>query len=158
MKKKGSGHGHFCSLSNLIFSLQFSLHFGENFLVDSEKKDLGPPFIFLTLHPTKHTQKSFSSHSLSKVFYPLYFTSKQTHSKNKVSIFNSILGRNLKCLVYLQISWRELHTHKTNLQFHSTCCAQNIFLSAFYYSASPSMQSLMQAKSLVLVVLIKKER
>ena len=61
--------------------------------------------------------------------------------KKKVSIFNSIFGQNSKSFVYLQISsWRELHTHKTNLQFHSTSCAQNILLSAFYYSASSSMQ------------------
>ena len=74
-KKKTTSHGHFCLLSSLIFSSFWR----ENFLVGPRRKDLALPFIFLPFHPTKHTQKKISSHFLSKVFHPPYFTSKQTH-------------------------------------------------------------------------------
>ena len=74
-KKKRTSRGHFCLLSSLIFSS----FWGENFLVGPRRKDLALPFIFLSFHPTKHTQKKISSHFLSKVFHPPYFTSKQTH-------------------------------------------------------------------------------
>ena len=48
----------------------FSWIQGENILFS--------PFIFLPLHSTKHTPKSFRSYFLFKVFHPPYFTSKQT--------------------------------------------------------------------------------
>ena len=49
----------------------------KNFLVCPKKKYLGPVIYF----PTQPNilQKSFPFHFLSKVFYPPYFTSKQTH-------------------------------------------------------------------------------
>ena len=54
-KKKGTGHGHFCPLSSLIFSLQFSLHFREKtFWWAWEENTQAPPFIFLPPHLTKH--------------------------------------------------------------------------------------------------------
>ena len=49
----------------------------ENFLVGLREKAL--PFIFLPLHLTKHTKKSFYFHFIFKVFYSPYFTFKQTH-------------------------------------------------------------------------------
>ena len=53
-----SAHGHFRPLSSLIFSFQFSLHFGEKLFGDPGEKTFGSlPFIFLSSHPTKHTPK-----------------------------------------------------------------------------------------------------
>ena len=81
-------YGHFCLLNNLIFSLQFSLHFGEKTFWWAQGEDTqAPSFIFLPPYPIKHTPKSFSSHFLLKVFHPLYFTSKQTRPKNSIKIF-----------------------------------------------------------------------
>ena len=81
-------HGHFRQLSNLIFSLKFSLHFGEKTFWWAQGEDTqAPSFIFLPPYPIKHTPKSFSSHFLLKVFHPLYFTSKQTRPKNSIKIF-----------------------------------------------------------------------
>ena len=68
-----------------FFLLIFSPFWGENTWV--------PLLIFLPPHPTKHTSKSFPFHFLSKVFHPLYFTSKQTHPKFLPLIFLSILER-----------------------------------------------------------------
>ena len=69
-------HRHFC----LKMKHNFSLYFGEKtfWWVWGENIWVSP-FIFLHSHPTKHTQKSFNSHFLFKVFHPPYFTSKQTH-------------------------------------------------------------------------------
>ena len=54
-----------------FFTSTFSPFCGENTWI--------LPFIFLPLHPTKHTPKSFHFYFLSKFFYPSYFTSKKTH-------------------------------------------------------------------------------
>ena len=67
---------HSTKMSN--FSLQFSLHFWEKIFAWGENIQV-QPFIFLPLHLTKHTPKSFHFYFLSKVFHPSYFTSKQTH-------------------------------------------------------------------------------
>ena len=89
MKKKeldefpcAKAHGHFCLLSSHIFSFQFSLQFGKKtFWLVRGENTWAPPFIFLSLYPTKHIPKSFPPHFLSKVFYPPYFTFKQTDPK-----------------------------------------------------------------------------
>jgi len=74
-KEKEKKIWHFCSLSSLIFFLQFSLYFGyKTFLWVRRENIWTPPFIFLLLYPTKHTQKSFHFYFLSKVFHLLYFT------------------------------------------------------------------------------------
>ena len=73
---------HFFPLSNLIFSLQFSFFSpfqGENFLVGPRRKLMGPTIYFPSFPPTKHTQKSFSPHFLSKIFHLPYFTSNETY-------------------------------------------------------------------------------
>ena len=50
----------FSSIKQPIFSLQFSPHFREKtFWWARRENTLGPPFIFLSLHPTKHTPKKF---------------------------------------------------------------------------------------------------
>ena len=50
----------FSSIKQPIFSLQFSPHFGEKTFWWARRENiLGPPFIFLPLHPTKHTPKKF---------------------------------------------------------------------------------------------------
>ena len=86
--KVGEGviiHGHFCSNVMPNFSLQFSLHFGEKTFWWVKRENIWTsPFIFLPLHPTKHTLKSFHFHFLSKVFHLPYFTSKQTHPKTQM--------------------------------------------------------------------------
>ena len=56
-----SAQGHFCPLGSPIFSLQFSLHFGEKtFKWARGGNTQTPPFIFLPPHPTKYTPKKFS--------------------------------------------------------------------------------------------------
>ena len=80
-------NSHFCPLNNLIFSFSiFSPIWRENFLVSQGKKHLGPPFIFLSSHPTKYITKSFPSYFLFKIFHPPYFTSKQTYPKFEPTI------------------------------------------------------------------------
>ena len=81
-----------------FLSLVFSLFLSENFFVGLGPNiyfpfslPLGPLFIFIPLHPTKHTRKSVPTHFFFKVFHPFYFTSKQTHSNNlTLSVGNSI--------------------------------------------------------------------
>ena len=85
-EKKGIGYRYFCPLRISIFSLQFSLYFGENFLVGSSRKHPMPTIYFPSsslnqTHLTKHTQKCFHFHFLSKVFHLSYFISKQTHPR-----------------------------------------------------------------------------
>ena len=85
-EKKGTGYRYFCPLRISIFSLQFSLYFGENFLVGSSRKHPMSTIYFPSSSPnqthlTKHTQKCFPFYFLSKVFHPSYFISKQTHPK-----------------------------------------------------------------------------
>ena len=76
-KKRGNwmlAHGHFCTLSNLIFFFQFSLQFGQKtFWWTQGKNTWALPFIFLPIHQTKHTPKSFISYFLFKVFHLPYF-------------------------------------------------------------------------------------
>ena len=80
-------NSHFCPLNNLIFSFSiFSPIWREKFLVSQGKKHLGPPFIFLSSHPTKYITKSFPSYFLFKIFHPPYFTSKQTYPKFEPTI------------------------------------------------------------------------
>ena len=62
--KVGEGviiHGHFCSNVMPNYSLQFSLHFEEKTFWWVKRENIWTsPFIFLPLHPTKHTLKKFS--------------------------------------------------------------------------------------------------
>ena len=82
-KKKRTGYGYFCLLNSFIFSYQFSFYFREkNFWWVGRENTWTPSFIFLHFYPNKHTQKKFLSYFLSKVFYPPYYTSKQTHLKD----------------------------------------------------------------------------
>ena len=84
-KKKQIGHGHFCPLNSHIFSLQFSLYFGEKtFLVISEKKHLGPIiyFLFSTLNQT-HSKNVFLLIFSPKFFiHPISPPNKHTQSVN----------------------------------------------------------------------------
>ena len=68
-----SAHGYFCLLSNLIFSFQISLHFGEKTFMSAQGENTRtPPFIFLLFHPTKYT--------LKKVFLPIFSPKFSIHS------------------------------------------------------------------------------
>ena len=98
-KKKKKWIRTFLSIKQPHFlSLVFSLFLRENFFVGLGPNiyfpfslPLGPLFIFIPLHPTKHTRKSVPTHFFFKVFHPFYFTSKQTHSNNlTLSVGNSI--------------------------------------------------------------------
>ena len=52
--------GEFKGIFGSSFSLLvFSQFWGENFLVGTGRKHMGPPFIFLSPHSTKHTLKKF---------------------------------------------------------------------------------------------------
>ena len=96
---------YFCPLSNLIFSFQFSLHFGKNFLVGSERTP-GSYHLFFFLPTQSNTlQKKISSHFLSKVFQLPYFTSKQTHPKRGSwqNFTNGDLKDVLLCLLLIQV-------------------------------------------------------
>ena len=78
-----SAYKHFRPLNSLILSLQFFLHFREKLFGGFEEKTLEPHYLFSFLFTQPNTlQKRFSSHFLSKIFYPPYFTSKQTHHKS----------------------------------------------------------------------------
>ena len=69
-------HRHFCP--KIMFN--FSLHFGDKtFWWVRGENTWVLLFIFLPLHLTKHTPKSFLLYFLSKVFHLFHFTSKQTH-------------------------------------------------------------------------------
>ena len=57
---RATAHGHFCPKMMSNFSLQFSLHFGENFLVGSERKQLGPTIYFSSSPPNQTHSKKFS--------------------------------------------------------------------------------------------------
>ena len=82
VKKKTNWTWAFLSIKQPHFlPLVFSLFWRENFLVGLRRKYLNSIIYFLSPDPTKHTQKSFPSHFLFKVFHLSYFTSKQTHSK-----------------------------------------------------------------------------
>ena len=71
-----NAHGHFHPLNSFIFSLQFSLHFGEKtFWLAWRKNTWAPSFIFLLLHPIKHTSKKspfpFSLQNFSSILFHL---------------------------------------------------------------------------------------
>ena len=59
-EKGGTEHEHFCLLNSLIFSLQFSFHFGENFLVGLERKYMDPIIYFLCSPSNQAQSKKFS--------------------------------------------------------------------------------------------------
>ena len=68
-KKKGSGHGHFCLLSSPIFSIWFSLYFGEKtfWWVRGENTWTHNLFSFLPTQP--NTLKNI----LLPIFYQKFF-------------------------------------------------------------------------------------
>ena len=86
-----NARGYFRPLSSPVFSLQFSLYFGEKFFwwVRRENTRISL-FIFLHFHPTKHIPKKFHSHFLFKIFHSSYFISKQTHHKFQYNWWVSI--------------------------------------------------------------------
>ena len=59
-KKNGARDRHFCPLSNLIFSLQFSLHFGEKTFGDPKRKHSSPTIYFPSSPPNQTHSKKFS--------------------------------------------------------------------------------------------------
>ena len=80
------------------------------------KKTPGPHhFFFFSLHPTKHTPKSFPSHFLSKVFHLPYFTSKQTH----VSVFSHFSSFIFIFIFYLFFFLSFSSTHSPNLRIEA---------------------------------------
>ena len=79
-------HMYFCPLSIPLFSLQFSLYFGERtFWWVWGENTRAPPFIFLPPTQPNTPQKCFHSHFLSKIFYSPYFSFIQTHPKGAYS-------------------------------------------------------------------------
>ena len=73
--------GHFGQILLVSFFPQFFLYFGEKIFGELAEKTPGLHLLFSFLPTQTNTlQKSFSSYFLFKVFHPLYFTSKQTHS------------------------------------------------------------------------------
>ena len=72
-KKNGARDRHFCPLSNHIFSLQFSLHFGEKTFGDPKRKHLGPTIYFPPSPPNQtHSKKFFFSFSLQSFPFTLF--------------------------------------------------------------------------------------
>jgi len=100
-KKKGQldkAHVHmhmgiFCNQEKMQPHSIFSPFWGENILVGSGRKHLGPSFIFLPSHLTKHTLKKKFLHIFSSKFF-IYPVSKQTHQND--SNFNAINDSLLK--------------------------------------------------------------
>ena len=77
-KVKWTRHLHFCLLNSHIFSIKFSLNFGEKtfWWVQRENTWISP-FIFLLSHSTERTQKSFPSHFLRN--FPSFLFHLQTN-------------------------------------------------------------------------------
>ena len=84
-RKKGTRYEHFCPLSSLIFSFQFSLHFGENtFVVDLGKKHLGPTIYFPSSPPNQiHSKKIFFPFSLQNFPSTLFHLQTNTPLKSR---------------------------------------------------------------------------
>ena len=70
-----------------------------------EKTPRSYQFFFPLLPPTKHPSKKFPSHFLSRVFHPLYFTSKQTHPIS-IRVCGTWMER-----TGIQVFRGEFHTH-----------------------------------------------
>ena len=72
-KKNGARDRHFCPLSNHIFSLQFSLHFGEKTFGDPKRKHLGSTIYFPSSPPNQtHSKKFFFPFSLQSFPFTLF--------------------------------------------------------------------------------------
>ena len=84
-RKKGTRYEHFCPLSSLIFSFQFSLHFGETtFVVDLGKKHLGPTIYFPSSPPNQiHSKKIFFPFSLQNFPSTLFHLQTNTPLKSR---------------------------------------------------------------------------
>ena len=84
-RKKGTRYEHFCPLSSLIFSFQFSLHFGENtFVVDLGKKHLGSTIYFPSSPPNQiHSKKIFFPFSLQNFPSTLFHLQTNTPLKSR---------------------------------------------------------------------------
>ena len=82
-----TAHGHFCPLSSLFSSFSFLFILERKLFGGPGEKIFGPYYLFSFL-PTQLNilQKSFSSHFLSKVLHPLYFTSKQIYRINLIKL------------------------------------------------------------------------
>ena len=108
-KKKKNWIRAFLSIKQPHFLfLVFSLFLRESFFVDPGPNiyfpfslPLGPLYIFIHLHPTKHTRKSVPFHFFFKVFHPFYFTSKQTHPNNLTLIVGNSIKSFMTQLHYL---------------------------------------------------------
>ena len=61
----------FLLIKKKFIPIQFSLYFGKKTFWWARGENIWTPlFIFIPPHPTKHTQKSFLSYFLSKIFHP----------------------------------------------------------------------------------------
>ena len=82
-----TAYGHFCPLSSLFSSFSFLFILERKLFGGPGEKIFGPYYLFFFL-PTQLNilQKSFSSHFLSKVLHPLYFTSKQIYRINLIKL------------------------------------------------------------------------
>ena len=82
-----TAYGHFCPLSSLFSSFSFLFILERKLFGGPGEKIFGPYYLFSVL-PTQLNilQKSFSSHFLSKVLHPLYFTSKQIYRINLIKL------------------------------------------------------------------------
>ena len=69
-----NAQGHFCPLSSLIFPVQFSFYFGDNFSVGPKRKYLGPTIYFPSSPPnqTRSKKKNFFLFSLKKKLSTLF--------------------------------------------------------------------------------------
>ena len=76
-------HEHFCHSPIIFPPPKFLSILGRKLFGGSGRKQLGPTIYFpSSLTQSNTLQKSSSSHFLSKVFYPPYFNSKQTHPQS----------------------------------------------------------------------------
>ena len=101
------------------FSFQFYLHFKEkNFLVSPGKKHLDPSIYFPSFYPTKHIQKSFSSHFSSK--FSIHSISPPNKHTLSLSLSLSILHNHV-CLCSLFLFNRFCPT-----QFHCLSLDSNL--------------------------------
>ena len=78
-EKKGTGYRYFCPLRISIFSLQFSLYFGENFLVGSSRKHPMPTIYFPSSSPNQTHSKMFSF-PFSLISFPFILFHLQTNT------------------------------------------------------------------------------
>ena len=103
--------GHFCLKMMSNFSLQFSLHFGENFLVNQERKHMSSTIYFPSSPPNQtHSKKVFLLIFSPKFsIHPISLSNKYTLKLHSFYIYQPLSMHSHACSKALLLFWEKIN-------------------------------------------------